>query len=142
MPNTQVASVPNYDFGIPVTLAQVGLFMILRGAKVDFRFDNVGGTDVTVSINVCDTLTGSFVATTAAANIVAVSAVVVQASCVKEFNVLLRPGKDNYIQVTGSSAAGGRVTMQARNAGGRCLEPLNCVPGTTAPIQTPTGSTV
>jgi hypothetical protein len=146
MPNTQTAAVSNYDFGAPVTKAQVGLFQILRGARVALRFENEAQVDCTIWLLVASTLNGTYSFTTAGNNVNAVSAAVIQAGTVLDTNILLRAGIDNYLQLQAASATGSRFNMQERVAGGvaggTCISPLNWNIGTTAPIQTPTSATV
>jgi hypothetical protein len=143
MPGIQTAQPSNYDFGAPSgSVAQVGLFQILRGAKVILTFQNEGSSDVTVTVNVASVLTGPFSVTSTGNNVVAVSAAVVKAATEQTFDVLFRAGQDNYMQVQMGAIGGGRCNMQVRVPGEKCVEPLNWTIGTVAPIQTPTSATV
>ena len=145
MPVTQVSAVSNYDFGAPTAKSTVGLFLVLKGAKVTFRFENTSSVDATVTLNVSNTANGPYSVTTSGNNVTAVNGLVVQASTEQTADVLLRAGQDNYLQVQAQSATGARFQMQVRNAGERCLEPPNSLisgSATVVPIQTPTFSTL
>jgi hypothetical protein len=109
MPMGQVASVPTYDVGCPAAEAAVLKFAVSHGGKATIRFENDGDNDATVSVQVSAD-NSTYVDTSDAQNLKAVVDEVIQRGCKKEFVVLLRPGKDLFMQVL----AYGNTRMQVQ----------------------------
>lgn len=132
MPQTQSAVRGVYDFSAPSVegVTDIG-FRVRnnRGGKVQLRFENpITNTgadnasfnpneakDMTVSVQVAPALAsglpGTFVATTAAANLEAVTDEVVGPGQFKDFTILLRPGLDVFVLVTSSGGTRGQLIV-------------------------------
>lgn len=112
MPKSQVASVANFDFGAPAVAAEVLRFKVKQGGKLAIKVENPEGVaDAVVSLLVSED-GSSFAALVANENgeVVTDEAVVRRES--REFNIYLRQGVDNYLQVTASGST--RVQFQIR----------------------------
>jgi len=113
MPQSQVAVVQAYDFGAPAVAGEVLKFRTKRGGKLQLSFENSEGlNDGTVSVEVSEDGT-TFVATTAANNLVAVTNEVIKRGTHREFAILLRHEKDVYFRVTASGQT--RMNVQIRS---------------------------
>lgn len=122
MPQLNVASIGNFDFGAPESVGEVLRFRVKdkRGGKLIMHFENPDGVaNVTVSAEVSSD-GSSFSATTAANNLAAVTSLVVQQRAGRDATILLREGTDNYLRITASGGA--RAILQLR--GDVALEPV------------------
>ncbi len=120
MPRTQAAHVPTFQFGAVGTPGAPGdvvlRFRVKQGGRQELRFENaLADEDLTVSVEVSSD-GSSFVATTAADNIEAVTDEVIKPRTSRNFTVLLRAGQDKFMRVRASSAGGERGELQIRGA--------------------------
>lgn len=116
MPRTQAAHVPTYQFGAPDVAGAPGdvvlMFEVRQGGRQELRFEaSDAEEDVTVSVEVSETLP-TWAATTAAANVEAVTNEVIKPRTSRNFTVMLRPGKDNFMRVR--ATGGDRGELQIR----------------------------
>ena len=114
MPRRQAAAVDVYDFGAPAAEATVLDFKVLQGGKLDLMFENQEGNPLTVSVQVSEDGT-TYADTTDADNLKAVVDEVVAPASNKDFTVLARQDKDNYVRVRASGST--RANMQVRPDG-------------------------
>jgi hypothetical protein len=111
MPKTQVAHVQNYDFGAPVSQAEVLKFSVEVGGKRSLHFEAIGDNPITVTVQVSPD-GSSWSNTSAANNNTAVVSEVLPAGVWKEYQVNLRAGKDTFMRVLASGAD--RCQLQIR----------------------------
>ena len=112
MPRTQAAHVATYQFGAPGTKTAVLAFEVRQGGRQEFRFESADADeDVTVSVEVSED-GSSFVATTAADNVEAVTDEVIKPRTSRNFSVLLRAGKDLFVRVLASGDDRGEVQIR------------------------------
>ena len=116
MPRTQAAHVPTYQFGAVDVAGAPGdvvlMFEVQQGGRQEFRFESADADeDITVSIEVSETLP-TWVATTAADNIEAVTDEVIKPRTSRNFTVLLRAGKDNFVRVRATGGDRGEVQIR------------------------------
>lgn len=134
MPGTQIATMGNFDFGAPATEGEVLRFLVKhkQGGKLILTFENPSGgaNDITVSVEVAPPVNDppgdgqvlapdTFVATTAANNLAAITDLLVAKNTTREATILLRPGIDVFMRVTAAGAS--RGILQIR--GDDILEP-------------------
>ena len=112
MPQSQIATVANFDFGSPSVNGEVLKFRVKQGGKLSLCFENaVGSNDITVSANTSvDGVT--FSATSTVANGEAIVNEVVGQRQTREFTLFLREGADNYLQITASGEARGLLQIR------------------------------
>jgi hypothetical protein len=99
MPQSQVASVQNFDFGAPVVEGTVLKFRVHHGGELALRFENTEGVadgEVTVQVSPDDS---TWADTSVANNLEAVANVAIPRAQKRDFNILLRQGLDSYVQV-------------------------------------------
>jgi hypothetical protein len=116
MPNSQVASVQNYDFAAPATADTSVLKFGVRkgqGGLVSIRFENQGANTLTASVKTSTDGT-TFTATDASGNAVAVTDITVKPSCHADYTVLVGAA-DTHFQVTASGET--RASAQMRDGG-------------------------
>ncbi len=125
MPACQVAQVPIYDgAAIPgSTYADVFIFKVREGAKLDLHFEAPVLNDNTVTLSVEVSPDGTtYSATTTGNNVVAITAVALVPGASKAYaGLVLRATKDTYMRV--KAKGGGRFNMQVRG-GERALQPV------------------
>lgn len=141
MPQSQTASMGNYDFRAPVAEAEVLRFRTQpnKSGKLTLLFENPeSDNSITVTLQVApagaDNVTpGSWADTSAANNLVAVADLVVQPRTQRDAAILIRPGVDAWVRLQASG--GGRGILQIR--GDDILEKVDfdtATSGTDAPI--------
>lgn len=113
MPLSQTASVSVFDFGAPVTAADVLKFAVKEseGGKLELLFENPSDVVITVSVEVSSD-NSSYSATSVANNLSLITNIAVPARATRSFPMLLRRGTDKYFKVTASG--GGRMQLQVR----------------------------
>ena len=110
MPRPQTATVANYGFGGANTLTEVGRWQALSGVRMQLKIAAYE-VPITISIKVsADAVTWN--ATTSAANVSAVTSVVIPAYTSYDVDVLLRQGTDNWVQLL--AMGGGKLDFQVR----------------------------
>ncbi len=114
MPKSQVANVPIYDVGCPVTEAVVLKFRVRdkQGGKLQMAFiaeDSDAALTFTVQVSV-DGVT--YTDTTAAENQTAVADLSVNARTRRDRVVFLRPQIDNFVQIQASGGGRGQVEIR------------------------------
>ncbi len=124
MPRSQVAVIDNFDLGLPAAAAQVIEFKLRpdHGGVIQLRFENSEGeNDATLSVQVSAD-GSSWNATSAANNLEVITNVSIPRKTFNDYELLLRPGIDNYVRVTGSGRT--RVQLQLRHGGLLDIEDL------------------
>lgn len=111
MPRLQSAQVANYDFGATAVSGEVLRFKAGQGGKLRGVLTNLGDTDLIVSVQVSsDNIT--FVATTAANNLQAVTGLVIPPRQSRDVLVGLRQAKDAFIRVLASGGVRGELQLR------------------------------
>ena len=122
MPMTQVASKSNYDVGFPATADAVLGWRVRpnRGGKITIKVERAVSDqsqdpgDATYSVQVAPAQAsgepGTFIATTAALNLEAVTNATVGLGQSKTHEILVRPNVDRFVLLKG--AGGCRVQVQ------------------------------
>ncbi len=116
MPRTQAAHVPTYQFGAVGVAGAPGdvvlMFEVRQGGRQEFRFEGADADeDVTVTVEVSETLP-TWVATTAADNVEAVVDEVIKPRTSRNFTILLRAGKDNFVRVRATGSDRGELQIR------------------------------
>ena len=123
MPKSQVASVSNFDVGVPLVEAVILKWKLrfFHGGKLTFRFEHAAG-DATPQVSIQVSEDGSsFVDTTATDNLAAVVDEAIPPLQNKEFEVGLRSGEDNFVQIV---AFGGDARLHIQLRGHEILDVL------------------
>lgn len=123
MPRSQVAAVSNYDVGVPLVEAPLLRWKLRNffGGKLTFRFEHAAG-DATPQVSIQVSEDGaSFVDTTATDNLVAVVDEAIPPRQNKSFEIGLRSGEDNFVQVIGF---GGDARLHIQVDGNEKLDTL------------------